>query len=94
MLYEVITISGIWGLGENIVQGAVDPDEFIIFKPALKNHKKSIISKRLGKKQQTMVYAPENENTSKTLSTTVNLDTSPVITSYSIHYTKLYEVYQ
>ncbi len=74
---DVILISGIWGLGENIVQGAVDPDEFIIFKPALKNHKKSIISKRLGKKQQTMVYAPENENTSKTLSTTVNLDTSP-----------------
>lgn len=74
---DVILISGIWGLGENIVQGAVDPDEFIIFKPALKNHKKSIISKRLGKKQQTMVYAPENENTSKTLSTTINRDTPP-----------------
>jgi len=54
---NVMVISGVWGLGENIVQGTVDPDEFTVFKPALRNNKKSIISKKLGAKQLTMVYS-------------------------------------
>ena len=32
---KVVSISGAWGLGENVVQGAVDPDEFLVFKPLL-----------------------------------------------------------
>jgi pyruvate,water dikinase len=70
---DVIVINGIWGLGENIVQGAVNPDEFIVFKPCLKNHKKSIISKRLGAKQKTLVYASNNYQ--KQNITTTNLNT-------------------
>ena len=49
---NVIHISGVWGLGENIVQGAVNPDEFYVFKPALLQNKKAIIQKKLVIKQK------------------------------------------
>lgn len=67
---NVILLSGVWGLGENIVQGTVNPDEFYVFKPSLRNNSYPIIQKRLGDKQQTMVYALEEEEAS-----TVNTDT-------------------
>jgi len=54
---SVIHIAGVWGLGENIVQGTVNPDEFYVFKPTLKEGKLAIISHRLGSKVKTMVYA-------------------------------------
>jgi pyruvate, water dikinase len=54
---EVVLITGSWGLGENVVQGAVNPDEFYVFKPTLQQGKKAIISKKMGTKAQTMVYA-------------------------------------
>lgn len=57
---DVIDISGVWGLGENLVQGTVTPDEFLVFKPSLVNGKKSIIQKRLGDKLKTMVYAEDS----------------------------------
>ncbi len=53
---KVIEINGIYGLGEFIVQGIVIPDEFVIFKPTLENGHKSIISKKLGKKNIKLVY--------------------------------------
>jgi pyruvate,water dikinase len=53
---DIILLSGIWGLGENIVQGAVTPDEFYIFKPTFMNGKNGIISKKLGAKEKTMIY--------------------------------------
>lgn len=67
---NVILLSGVWGLGENIVQGTVNPDEFYVFKPSLRNNSYPIIQKRLGDKQQTMVYALEEEEAS-----TVNTET-------------------
>jgi pyruvate, water dikinase len=54
---DVIHISGVWGLGENIVQGTVNPDEFYVFKPTLMQNKKAIIQKKLGDKAKTMVYS-------------------------------------
>jgi pyruvate,water dikinase len=57
---NVIHISGVWGLGENLVQGTVNPDEFFVFKPALVQGARSIIQKRLGDKRMTMVYAAAN----------------------------------
>ena len=54
---NVILITGCWGLGENIVQGAVIPDEFHVFKPALEQKKRAIISKKSGSKTKTMIYA-------------------------------------
>lgn len=57
---NVILISGTWGLGENIVQGAINPDEFLVFKPLLGKVKRSIISRKLGTKEKTMIYAETN----------------------------------
>jgi pyruvate, water dikinase len=53
---DVIHISGVWGLGENIVQGIVTPDEFLVFKPTLLKGKNAIIQKRPGEKSKMMVY--------------------------------------
>ena len=68
---DVIHISGVWGLGENIVQGTVTPDEFFIFKPTLKQHKKAIIQRKLGEKAKTMIYASAGE----TGGSIINMDT-------------------
>lgn len=61
---KVVVINAAWGLGENVVQGTVDPDEFIVFKPLLENEKLvPIIEKRLGAKSKKMIYTSgENEN--------------------------------
>lgn len=56
---DVVVISGCWGLGENIVQGAVNPDEFHVFKTTLLQNKNAIISKKLGSKAKTMVYTQD-----------------------------------
>jgi pyruvate,water dikinase len=59
---DIIHISGIWGLGENMVQGTVTPDEFFIFKPTLSKGKNAIIQKILGEKTMTMVYSDDRNN--------------------------------
>lgn len=69
---KVIFLTGSWGLGENVVQGSVNPDEFYVFKPSLKTNKKAIISKRLGTKARTMIYS---EETDKVGSTVTNINT-------------------
>ena len=51
-----IVINASYGLGENIVKGAVNPDEYIVFKPGLKKRKRSIISKKIGNKEIKMIY--------------------------------------
>ncbi|NPA49684.1 MAG: phosphoenolpyruvate synthase [Thermodesulfobacteria bacterium] len=53
---DVVYITGAWGLGENVVQGAVNPDEFYVFKPTLKKGFRPILSKKLGSKEYRMVY--------------------------------------
>ncbi|MCF1716741.1 phosphoenolpyruvate synthase [Flavihumibacter sp. RY-1] len=58
---DIIHISGVWGLGENIVQGTVTPDEFMVFKPTLGKAKQPILQKRLGEKEQTMIYGDTAE---------------------------------
>lgn len=59
---NVIHISGVWGLGENLVQGTVTPDEYLLFKPTLRQGKEAIIQKKLGAKEQTMVFATDNSD--------------------------------
>lgn len=49
-------ITAAYGLGENVVQGAVNPDEYYVFKPTLREGFKPIISKKLGSKEIKMVY--------------------------------------
>ncbi len=54
---DVVFITGSYGLGENVVQGAVDPDEFYVFKPTLKEGKRSVLRRALGTKKIKMIYA-------------------------------------
>ncbi|WP_135612234.1 phosphoenolpyruvate synthase [Methanococcoides sp. AM1] len=53
---DVVFITGAYGLGENIVQGLVNPDEFYVFKPTLKEGYRSIIQKKPGSKEIKMIY--------------------------------------
>jgi len=53
---DVIFVTGCYGLGENIVQGAVSPDEYYVFKPTFKQGYKAIIRKNLGAKKIKMIY--------------------------------------
>ncbi|MCB0764951.1 MAG: phosphoenolpyruvate synthase, partial [Flavobacteriales bacterium] len=56
---DVVLINGSYGLGEMVVQGAVSPDEFLVFKPTLAEGCSSIIEKKLGNKDRKMVYGGE-----------------------------------
>ena len=58
---NVIYITGSYGLGENIVQGVINPDEFYVFKPCLQKNYKPIIQKVLGSKEIKMVYTVEGD---------------------------------
>lgn len=58
---QVIFITAAYGLGECIVQGEVNPDEFYVHKPTLRKNKASIISRKLGSKQQKMIYAEKDQ---------------------------------
>jgi pyruvate,water dikinase len=53
---EVVLITGVWGLGETIVQGRSNPDEFWVFKPALRQGHRPIIRRELGDKARKLVY--------------------------------------
>jgi pyruvate,water dikinase len=54
---EAVLITGSYGLGETIVQGIVNPDEFYVFKPTLRKGFRSIVQKKLGAKEIKMVYS-------------------------------------
>ncbi len=62
---DVAFITGSYGLGENIVLGTVNPDEYYVFKPTLKTGFKPIISKKIGTKEQKMIYTHEGTKTTK-----------------------------
>ncbi len=53
---DAVYITGAYGLGENVVQGAVNPDQFYVFKPTLKTGFKPILEKKVGAKQKRMIY--------------------------------------
>ncbi|MET0962188.1 MAG: phosphoenolpyruvate synthase [Noviherbaspirillum sp.] len=54
---DVVLITGAYGLGENVVQGTVDPDEFYVFKPTLQMGRRAVLRRTLGGKEIKMVYA-------------------------------------
>ncbi|MDI6718209.1 MAG: phosphoenolpyruvate synthase [Methanomicrobiales archaeon] len=54
---DVVYITGSYGLGENVVQGAVNPDEFYVFKPTLRRGYRPIVRRHLGEKRIKMVYS-------------------------------------
>jgi pyruvate,water dikinase len=65
---NVVFITASYGLGETVVQGAVNPDEFYVYKPSLREGRQSILRRTLGAKAIKMVYAPPGE-TSKRVKT-------------------------
>ena len=56
---NLILINSIWGLGENVVSGRVNADEFFIFKPTLKNGINTILKRSLGSKKEKMLYSED-----------------------------------
>ena len=54
---DVAFVTGAYGLGENVVQGTVDPDEFYVFKPTLAQGRRRVLRRKLGGKKIRMVYA-------------------------------------
>jgi pyruvate,water dikinase len=67
---DVVFITGAYGLGENVVQGTVDPDEFYVVKPLLRDGRRTVLRRSLGGKEARMVYAPSGGR-----ETTCNLPT-------------------
>lgn len=68
---DVVVIDAAWGLGENVVQGSVNPDSYMVFKPLLdRRDLMPILRKRLGSKEKKLVYARSAGQTTR------NADTS------------------
>ena len=59
---QVVFITSAYGLGEMVVQGAVNPDEFYVHKPTLNNHRPAIVRRTIGSKKIRMVYAASKEH--------------------------------
>ncbi len=77
---KVVLINAAWGLGENVVQGTVNPDEYEVFKPFLSDARLSpIIGKRLGKKAQKMIYAAGGEHPTRNVPTSLRESASFVL---------------
>ncbi|BDM81454.1 phosphoenolpyruvate synthase [Acaryochloris marina] len=62
---QAVLITAAYGLGETVVQGAVNPDEYLVFKPTLQQGYQPILSKRLGSKEIKMVYDQEGSKLTK-----------------------------
>ncbi|MFW6236093.1 MAG: PEP/pyruvate-binding domain-containing protein, partial [Desulfovibrionales bacterium] len=82
---HVVVINAAWGLGENVVQGAVTPDEYRAFKPLLENEDLvPIIERTLGEKEKKMVYSREGTKTTRNIDTTKKERNSFVLTDPEI----------
>ena len=81
----VAVISAAWGLGETVVQGAVDPDKYLVFKPLLGEERYTpIIEKTLGSKERKMIYATGGSTRTATVATTQKERQSFVLTEAEI----------
>src|SRR5690606_36105851 len=56
---DVVFVTASWGLGEHVVQGAVNPDEFYVYKPTLQAGKPAVLRRTLGAKQIRLVYSDQ-----------------------------------
>ncbi|MDE3122658.1 MAG: phosphoenolpyruvate synthase, partial [Paracoccaceae bacterium] len=67
---KVVLITAAWGLGENVVQGAVNPDEFVVYKPFLdRPDLVPILEKTLGEKEKKMIYETGRGRTTRNVPT-------------------------
>jgi pyruvate, water dikinase len=67
---EVVVINAAWGLGENVVQGTVTPDQYTVFKPLLARQALCpVVEKILGSKEKKLVYGKDGGTTTKNINT-------------------------
>jgi pyruvate,water dikinase len=66
---NVVFITGAYGLGENVVQGAVDPDEFYVFKPTYRIGKAAVLKRSLGGKKIKMIFSDSGRATTRNIPT-------------------------
>ncbi|MGD8566826.1 MAG: phosphoenolpyruvate synthase [Gammaproteobacteria bacterium] len=71
---DVVLITSAYGLGETVVQGTVNPDEFVVYKPALQQQRPAILSRRLGNKAVAMIYNEGGTGENATITTDVPLE--------------------
>jgi len=101
---DAALISAAYGLGENVVQGSVNPDEYYVFKPTLKEGFRPIIDKRLGSKELKMVYddgskftknviVPESERGKFALSDDETLQLARWACLIEEHYSQVHRTY-
>ena len=69
---DAIFITSSYGLGETVVQGSVNPDEFYVFKHSLKNHDHAILRRNIGSKKQKMIFTNSNDHKTSTKIVDVN----------------------
>ena len=82
---NTVIINATWGLGENVVQGTVTPDEYRVFKPLLKDSRyRPIVEKNVGAKEQKLVYAHGGTKSTKNVLTTVEEKQSMVLSDEEI----------
>ncbi|HYL23148.1 MAG TPA: phosphoenolpyruvate synthase [Burkholderiales bacterium] len=67
---DVVFVTAAWGLGENVVQGTVDPDEFYVFKPTFRGGKRAVLKRALGGKELKMVYGGDGRQATHSVPTT------------------------
>jgi pyruvate,water dikinase len=71
---DVVFITASWGLGEMVVQGAVNPDEFYVHKPTLRAGRPAVLRRQLGSKALRMVYDPDGDSGRRVHTEAVPLD--------------------
>jgi len=82
---DVVFITGAYGLGENVVQGAVDPDEFYVHKATFEKGYRHVLRRVLGAKKIKMIYAPDSSDKPiKNISTPVEDQSSFCITDEDV----------
>jgi len=72
---DVVFINSAWGLGENVVQGTIDPDSFFVHKPTYKKGYKAVLKRKLGNKEKMMVFSEEKETANLAEQFTKNIKT-------------------
>jgi len=72
---DVIFINSAWGLGENIVQGTINPDSFYVHKPNFKKGHKAVLKRKLGDKKMMMIFSEKKETANLSEQFTKNIKT-------------------
>ena len=74
---DVVFINAAFGLGENVVQGTIDPDSFYVHKPTYEKGFRAVLKRRLGKKEKKMIFTDTLNTDNIAVEYTKNVDTTP-----------------